>query len=134
MTLNSDKQKGILTKFRKFEFSKMVLSLVMVLFFTVAVFGMVVVVAMLAISKQNSYMYSSVATALGALFTFIGAPTGVAIGYYLWKSKNENIQKYAAPTDNTLNPMPNVQEAQKDENGVYEIPNEDSSDLKKVGL
>lgn len=88
----------------KIEFSKLVLSFVMILFFIVALFGMGLIAFMIYIAfKSQVFSYfSAIATALGALFTFVGAPTSVAIGYYLWKSKNENISKYGQVTKEML--------------------------------
>lgn len=89
----------------KIEFSKLVLSFVMVLFFIVSIFGMGLISSMIymAFKFQAFSYFSSIATALGALFTFVGAPTSVSIGYYLWKSKNENINKYGQITKEMIN-------------------------------
>ena len=85
---------------KKIEFSKIVLLLVMALFFLVAIFGMALIGFIIyTMYKIQSISYlSAISTALGALFTFVGAPTSVSIGYYLWKSKNENINKYSNAT------------------------------------
>ena len=37
---------------------------------------------------------------LGEWLAFIGAPTAVAIGYYEWKAKNENVQKIKKQGEN----------------------------------
>lgn len=87
-------------KKKKYEFSKLVLSFVMGLFFIVAFFGMALI-GMMTFTMLKAHSFSTlsvIATALGALFTFVATPTSVSIGYYLWKSKNENINKYGKGT------------------------------------
>lgn len=63
------------------EFSKKILALVMLCWFVGVVFGALVV--------------WKTADFLGEYLSFIGAPTAVAIGFYSWKAKNENIKKYS---------------------------------------
>ena len=66
----------------KREFSKVILGAVMLLYFAGAIYGAVIV-------WQDS-------TLLGELLAYIGAPTAVAIGFYAWKAKAENVIKVAA--------------------------------------
>ena len=63
----------------KREFSKVVLGSVMILYFAGAIYGAVIV-------WQDSSL-------LGELLAYIGAPTAVAIGFYAWKAKAENVIK-----------------------------------------
>ena len=63
----------------KREFSKVVLGAVMILYFAGAIYGAVVV-------WQDSSL-------LGELLAYIGAPTAVAIGFYSWKARAENVIK-----------------------------------------
>ena len=64
---------------KKWEFSKLVLGAVMLLYFAGAVFAAVIV------CEERS--------ALGELLAYIGAPTATAIGFYAWKAKSENVIK-----------------------------------------
>lgn len=66
---------------RKREFSKILLAAVIVTYFGVTVFAIFVV-------QENPEL-------LGELLTFVGAPTAVAIGFYAWKAKAENVLKIA---------------------------------------
>ena len=66
----------------KREFSKIVLGAVMLLYFAGAIYGAVIV-------WQDSSL-------LGELLAYIGAPTAVAICFYAWKAKAENIIKISA--------------------------------------
>ena len=63
----------------KREFSKVVLGAVMLLYFAGAIYGAVIV-------WQDSSL-------LGELLAYIGAPTAVAIGFYAYKAKCENVVK-----------------------------------------
>ena len=63
----------------KREFSKIVLGAVMLLYFAGAIYGAVIV-------WQDSSL-------LGELLAYIGAPTAVAIGFYAYKAKCENVVK-----------------------------------------
>lgn len=63
----------------KREFSKVVLGAVMILYFAGAIYGAVIV-------WQDSSL-------LGELLAYIGAPTAVAIGFYAYKAKCENVVK-----------------------------------------
>ena len=66
---------------RKFEFSKIILCLVMATYFVGLVFGMFIVFKV------------RTDTALCGLFSYIGAPVAVAIGFYSYKAKAENVEK-----------------------------------------
>lgn len=70
---------------KKFQFSKLILGAVMVLYLAGAVFG--------------GFIVASEPAALGELLAYIGAPTAVAIGFYAWKSKAENVIKIAQSID-----------------------------------
>jgi hypothetical protein len=64
---------------RKFEYSKFILTLVLLTYFVGVYVGVKVVF------EDSSY--------LTLLFAFIGTPTATAIGFYTWKAKAENIVK-----------------------------------------
>lgn len=64
---------------KKWQFSKLVLGAVMILYFAGAIFG--------------GFIVSEEPAALGELLAYIGAPTATAIGFYAWKSKAENVIK-----------------------------------------
>ncbi|MDR1736241.1 MAG: hypothetical protein LBR85_05155 [Oscillospiraceae bacterium] len=66
-------------KRRKFEYIKLILALVMLTYFVGVFVG--VKIAFIDFSQ------------LGVLLAFIGTPTAVAIGFYAWKAKAENIVK-----------------------------------------
>ncbi len=66
-------------KRQKREFSKIILAAVMGVYFIAFGFGIYVV-------AHNPEM-------LGELLTFVGAPTAVAIGFYAYKAKCENVVK-----------------------------------------
>jgi nicotinamide riboside transporter PnuC len=64
----------------KLEFSKLVLACVMLTFFLVTAVGIYITVFVDC-------------TQYGVLTTFVGAATTSALGFYLWKAKNENVEK-----------------------------------------
>lgn len=64
---------------RKFEFSKIVLTFVLLTYFVGVFIG--VKVSLIDFSQ------------LGVLLAYIGTPTAAAIGFYCWKAKAENIVK-----------------------------------------
>jgi len=72
---------------RKFEFSKLIMCLVMCTYFAALIFGMYVI----NIIVHNSSSY--IGTALCGMFSFVGAPVAVAIGFYSYKAKAENVAK-----------------------------------------
>jgi len=63
----------------KFEFSKLVLTLVLLTYFVGVGIG-----AYVTIIDGNQ---------LAAYLTFIGTPTGIAIAFYAWKARAENVIK-----------------------------------------
>ena len=69
----------------KHEFSKIILALVMILFFAGAIFAAIVVIT-------EHY-------GLEALLTYLGAPTATAIGFYAWKARAENVVKISKSVD-----------------------------------
>lgn len=75
----------------KTTFTKSVMAIIVLLFFTGAVIGgiLVVVSAMIDI-KLGGNIDVSMFIAYGS---YIGAPTTAAIGFYAWKSKAENVLK-----------------------------------------
>ena len=86
---------------KRFEFSKLVLCLVMATYFAGLIFGMNIICN---IATNNS---SYIATALCGLFSYIGAPVAVAIGFYAYKAKAENVEKIrSSAAINTINDIP----------------------------
>ena len=75
-------------KKKKFEFSKIILALVIMSYFAGLGFGMHIISAVL---RSGDVAY--IATSLCGLFSYIGAPVAVAIGFYSNKAKAENIEK-----------------------------------------
>lgn len=71
--------KGVQNDRKKPEFSKLILGGCMLLYFLTAIFGGIIV------WNCNE--------AVGELFAYVGAPTAVAIGFYAWKAKAENVLK-----------------------------------------
>ena len=76
------------TKKKKFEFSKIVLALVIFSYFIGLGFGMVIIWKIL---ETGNVAY--IATALCGLFTYIATPVATAIGFYSNKAKAENVEK-----------------------------------------
>lgn len=75
-------------KDKKFEFSKVILALVILSYFIGLGFGMFVILKVL---DTGSVAYIS--ASLCGLFSYIGAPVATAIGFYSNKAKAENIEK-----------------------------------------
>jgi hypothetical protein len=75
-------------KTKKFEFSKLILALVIASYFVGLAFGMIVI---LKILDTGNVAYIS--TSLCGLFSYIAAPVAVAIGFYSNKAKAENLEK-----------------------------------------
>ena len=76
---------------KRFEFSKLVLCLVMATYFAGLIFGMNII---RDIATNNS---SYIATALCGLFSYIGAPVAVAIGFFMpTRLRRRMLRKYAA--------------------------------------
>jgi len=76
------------TEKKRFEFSKIVLALVIFSYFIGLVFGMIVIWKIL---ETGNVTY--IATALCGLFTYIATPVATAIGFYSNKAKAENVEK-----------------------------------------
>ena len=74
-------------KKKKFEFSKIIIGLLLSTYFIVLALGIFVVLNIL-----NNYPEYSV-QALVALFSYVGVVNGIAIPFYLKKSERENIHK-----------------------------------------
>jgi hypothetical protein len=70
---------------KKREFSKIILALVMVTYF----FGVII----------GGYVVLTSAEQLQYLLAYIGAQVAVAIGFYAWKAKGENIEKIRGSHD-----------------------------------
>jgi hypothetical protein len=73
-------------KRKRRNFSKLVLACVMAAFFITMAAGIVYIFL-------PRYDSSDTAQALIGLYTFVGAPVGVAIAFYSWKAKHENVAK-----------------------------------------
>lgn len=73
---------------KKFEFSKLILALVILSYFIGLGFGMLVIWKIL---ETGNVTY--IATALCGLFSYIAAPVATAIGFYSNKAKAENVEK-----------------------------------------
>ena len=67
----------------KIECSKVILGLVMISYFFGVIFGAILV-------KKLPEM-------LGEYLTYLGAPVAVAIAFYSWKAKAENVIKLTKP-------------------------------------
>ena len=68
---------------KRLEFSKIILLMVMLTYFAGVVIGAVVVLG-------------TAPDMLGEYLAFVGAPTGIAIGFYTWKARTENKIKLAS--------------------------------------
>lgn len=79
-------------KKKRFEFSKLVLISVMILYFFAAGVG-------IAISFIDYAQYSTLAM-------LVGAPTATAIGFYSWKAKAENVIKIKKENPEATKDMP----------------------------
>jgi hypothetical protein len=79
--INKEKEK------KKMEFSKLILSTVMLTYFIGLFF------AIYAVNKILMDYPEYAIQALIALFGYIGTPISVSIGFYSWKAKNENTMK-----------------------------------------
>lgn len=72
---------------KKFEFSKLILCLVMLTYFVGLIFGVYIITEL---AERNT---TYISTALCGLFSYIGAPVAVSIGFYSYKAKAENVEK-----------------------------------------
>lgn len=75
-------------KKKKSEFTKRIVAAVMVTYFIGLAIGVYVVLRILLDYPDYAVQ------ALVAMFSYIGVPVASAIGFYCWKAKNENINKY----------------------------------------
>lgn len=73
---------------KKFEFSKLVIGLLIATYFIVLALGMFVTVKLIVADST-----SSVNTLIG-LFSYVGTVNSIAIPFYLHKSEKENLNKY----------------------------------------
>jgi len=85
---------------KKFEFSKLILCLVMLTYFIGLVFGIIIIL------KLTEMGTSYISTALCGLFSYIGAPVAVAIGFYSYKAKAENVEKIRGGSENPPQVIP----------------------------
>lgn len=72
----------------KHNFTKLIIALVMLTYFSGAGIGI--------------YMVVKEPTLLGELLTYIGVPTSTAIGFYAWKAKAENVIKIRQSLNNQI--------------------------------
>lgn len=81
--------KGVKTE--KTNFSKSIMSTIVLLYFIGSILGgtMVIVAAI-----NDMHLSQTIDSAMFIAFaTYIGGPTATAIGFYAWKSKAENVLK-----------------------------------------
>lgn len=78
------------------EYSKKAIAAMIVLWFTVAIFGMVVVI------YQLSHAYSPESVSLDSLYNYVGIPMTGGVVMYLLKSAVENKQKIKKNVSNTF--------------------------------
>ncbi|MDP4133552.1 MAG: hypothetical protein Q8882_06025 [Bacillota bacterium] len=72
---------------KKFEFSKIIVGLVMLSYFVTLAFGLIVIWRLIA--DTSTY----VSTALCGLFSFAGTAATAVIAFYCNKAKAENVEK-----------------------------------------
>ena len=72
---------------KKFEFSKLLLGTVMGTYFIGLFVGVYAVLRILMLHPDDAVM------ALSSVLGYIGAPVAVAIAFYSWKAKHENVAK-----------------------------------------
>lgn len=85
----------------KIEFTKLVIGGIMIIYFLVCAFGALLVLMMYF---REKYEYST--DCLKALFTFAEIPIPIAIGFYCWKARGENIPKqYQRMLDDIKDPQ-----------------------------
>ena len=96
---------------KKFEFSKIILALVILSYFIGLGFGMTIISKMI---QSGTMTY--IATALCGLFSYIGAPVAVAIGFYSNKAKAENIEKIKV--NESMNPPIPIRSSHENEGSL----------------
>ena len=72
----------------KFEFSKLVIGLLIATYFIVLALGIFVTVKLIVADSMSSV------NALIGLFSYVGTVNSIAIPFYLHKSEKENLNKY----------------------------------------
>ena len=72
---------------KKIEFSKLIMASMIVSYFIGLFFGLYV------INKLINNELDGISSALTALFSYIGGPVAVAVGFYSNKAKAENVAK-----------------------------------------
>ena len=90
------KNKKTIQSKRKIEFSKWIILGVMLTYFIGLIFGVYIIAMLLRI--DTTYVYA----ALGSLFAYIAAPVSVAIGFYNYKAKAENVAKINNPIQENI--------------------------------
>lgn len=73
---------------RTFEFTKIVIAGVLILYYLAALFSFIFI---WYIVSKDEYIYA--VDSYKAMLTFIGIPIPIAIGFYCWKARGENIPK-----------------------------------------
>jgi len=77
----------ILKAKKKISFSKIMMACVMIAYFATLAVGIYAATEILTSYPEYAIQ------ALIALLTYVGTPTGAAIGFYSWKAKHENVEK-----------------------------------------
>jgi len=81
----------------KLTFTKLIMSIIMILYFLGAILGGLLVILSAKIDVQfGAHVDPSMFIAFA---TYIGGPTATAIGFYAWKSKAENLLKIKNSTN-----------------------------------
>ena len=71
---------------KKIEFSKLIMASMIISYFIGLLFGLHIIEELLEKGWDTS-------SALATLFSYIGAPTAIAVGFYSTKAKAENVAK-----------------------------------------
>lgn len=100
------------------EFSKIVLAICVGLYIVTAAVGICIIVP----NPEH----------IGELFTFVGAPTAVAIGFYAWKARTENVVKITQALDK--NKKMSTQTKQQLISGIAKTLNELETEEFKDGI
>ena len=82
---------------KKPETSKIIIFTIMLSYYIVLVFGIFAVYRILGDAPEFAIQ------ALIAIFGYVGTPTGVAIGFYAWKARAENVAKIVNGTEQPEN-------------------------------
>lgn len=73
---------------KKFEFSKLVITFLVLTYFVVLALGIFVTIKLVVSDSMSSV------NALVGLFSYVGAVNSISIPFYLHKSEKENLNKY----------------------------------------